>query len=108
MSNNMKRRGAKGGGTSIGGGYVWAVVLLPGSTAGGVFITESLKPTGSQSSSQSAGESVTLGPLAVSGQQADLGRVPLDKMVTHVFRLRNVTDEQITLGAVAVKVLEGC
>jgi len=106
--SKIKGKGIKGGGFPIGGGLVWVVVLLVGLGAAGVFLTESLQPTGTQSSLQNTGETVTLGALAVSGQRADLGRVPLDKMVTHTFRLRNISEEQITVGAVTVKALEGC
>lgn len=95
---------------SIGGGLVWALVLLVGLGAAGVVVTESLQPTGIQSNHQNTGEYVSLGTgaLAVSEERADLGHVPLDKMVTHTFRLRNISAEQITVGPVTVKALEGC
>lgn len=108
--SNIQWKGSKGGGMPIRGGVVWALVLLVGLGAAGVLVTESLQPTGPQSSHQNNGEYVSLGTgaLAVSEERADLGRVPLNTMATHTFRLRNISKEQVTIGPVAVSVLEGC
>lgn len=108
--SNTKWRGNKGKGMPIGGRLVWAVVLLVGLGAAGVIVTESQQPTGIQSSHQNTGEYVPLGTgaLTVSEERADLGRVPLNTMATHTFRLRNISAEKVTVGPVTVSVLEGC
>lgn len=64
--------------------------------------------SGSPGSQPDSSSYTPLGALAVSQQSVDLGRVPLDKMVTQVFRLRNISQDQVQLGRVTVAVLEGC
>lgn len=76
------------------GGVLWAVASAPGE--------------GPQAVQTSGGEYVAMGPVAVSGNDADLGRVPLNKTVVHAFRIRNTSEEPLRLGRTAVNVLEGC
>ncbi len=49
-----------------------------------------------------------VGAVSVSEQNVDLGQIPLNKMVTQVFRLRNISQDTVQLGRVSVGVLEGC
>ena len=49
-----------------------------------------------------------VGAVSVSEKSVDLGQVPLNKMVTQVFRLRNISQDTVQLGRVSVGVLEGC
>jgi len=64
--------------------------------------------TDPEASNPSGGEFIPLGALAVSAQNVDLGRVPLNKEVTQIFRVRNISQEPVRLGKVMVNVLEGC
>lgn len=60
-------------------------------------------------SAPQAGEAFQGGPrlyFPVAG--VDLGRIPFQKVVSHVFELRNVGDSPLTLEDVQVQMLEGC
>jgi hypothetical protein len=48
------------------------------------------------------------GPVVVEEPVADLGHVPLNFLVRHVFRLVNVSGERVQLGRPRVVVLDGC
>lgn len=48
------------------------------------------------------------GPVVVEEPVADLGHVPLDFPVRHVFRLVNSGSERVQLGRPHVAVLDGC
>ncbi|HLC30687.1 MAG TPA: hypothetical protein VJM51_07900 [Dehalococcoidia bacterium] len=86
----------------------WVVAILAtfGATAFlGFAVVQSANP---EASNPSGGEFIPLGALAVSAQNVDLGRVPLNKEVTQIFRVRNISQEPVRLGKVMVNVLEGC
>ena len=48
------------------------------------------------------------GVVAVARPSVDLGQVPLDVPITHVFRLMNSGDERAALGQARIETLEGC
>ena len=86
----------------------WAGAILAISVAAAFFGIMAFQPTGPETSNQSGGEFIPLGALAVSAQNVDIGRVPLNKNVTQIFRVRNISQEPVRLGKVMVNVLEGC
>ena len=86
----------------------WAGATLAILAAAAFIGILAFQPTSPEASDQNSGEFVALGSLAVSQQNVDLGRVPLNKNVTQVFRVRNIGQEQVHLGKVMVNVLEGC
>jgi len=46
--------------------------------------------------------------VAIDAARVDLGHVPLNTDVTHVFRLTNEGAEPVRLGRATIQVLEGC
>lgn len=103
-----RRRRKQQRGPSLSAVLILAIAALAIFGTAGFLLIRGSEPESLASSHETTGEYVPLGPLAVSGQQADLGRVPLDTNVTHVFRLRNTSEEPVRLGRVTVGVLEGC
>ena len=86
--------------------WVAAILATFGATALlGMAVFQSLSP---EASNPSGGEFIPLGALAVSAQNVDIGRVPLNNNVTQVFRVRNISQEQVRLGKVMVNMLAGC
>lgn len=86
----------------------WAGATLAIFVAAAVIGILAFQPTGPEASNPSGGEFIPLGALAVSAQNVDIGRVPLNKNVTQIFRVRNISQEPVRLGKVMVNVLEGC
>ena len=62
----------------------------------------------SSSSSEAVASYIPLGPVSVSETDVDLGQVPLDKVVSRTFRVRNESQGLVSLGRAGVAVVEGC
>ena len=85
----------------VAAGLVVAFVLLSRSDGGGSNGTQAVvRPL-------PAGPAYA-GGVVVAEPMVDLGRVPLDVVVQHTFRLRNIGPERVYLGRPTMVALEGC
>jgi hypothetical protein len=89
-------------GLAVAGSLVLGVVLVTmrlGGTGDGSPVA--VEPTVLQGAHRAGG-------VEVDATEVDLGRVPLDRIVSHAFRLRNTGELAVTLGRARIETLEGC
>ncbi len=55
-----------------------------------------------------AGQGGSGARISVDSDTVDFGRVPLDKEVTHAFRIKNAGTSNLNLTNVSIKVVQGC
>ena len=85
--------------------WVWIVAAL-GVVGIGAFLFVAFLP--SSPSSETPASYIPMGPVSVSETDVDLGPVPLDKVVSRTFRVRNESQGLVQLGRAGVAVVEGC
>lgn len=110
MSGSRSKLRRRAGNSTVGLWTLGAVVV--GSMALGValMIGTGRAGDGSPVDVQAA---VVQGPSSVLGVTADVtevdfGRVPLDRVVTQVFRIRNTSNKSVAVAQPSVETLEGC
>ena len=88
-----------GGGTAVVLVIVLAIAILANRSADG---------GGPASRGTAVAAAHTVGGVEVQAASVDLGRVPLNKQITHNFVVKNTNAGTVQLGVPAIEVLDGC
>ncbi len=90
------------------GGVAWFAMTRPASLPDPGLVPDPMAQTPTDLTRPNDGHFISIGAVAVSEVQADVGELPVNKAFAYGFKILNISDEPVKLGPVQVNMLQGC